>query len=100
MIDCGAEAITIEERTSMAKARKIVDDYKPGYVIGGNINAYNIIHNSTPEIITERVRKVVEEGTDMVMPGCDYWIKTPTAHIQAFVNAAIKYGTPPRWKRH
>jgi [methyl-Co(III) methanol-specific corrinoid protein]:coenzyme M methyltransferase len=99
MIDSGAEAITIEERTSMTEARRIADEHKPGYVIGGNINAYNVIHGSSIEVIRDRVKKVVEEGTDMVMPGCDYWLETPTEHIKAFVNAAIEYGTPPRWRR-
>jgi [methyl-Co(III) methanol-specific corrinoid protein]:coenzyme M methyltransferase len=98
MIDCGAEAITIEERTSMVEARRIADEHRPGYVIGGNINAYNVIHSSSVEVVRDRVKRVVEEGTDMVMPGCDYWLETPTEHIRAFVNAAIEYGTPPRWK--
>ncbi|MFX0195516.1 MAG: uroporphyrinogen decarboxylase family protein [Candidatus Hodarchaeota archaeon] len=99
MIDCGAEAIAIEERTSMTEARRIADEHSPGYVIGGNINSYNIIHGSPVEVIKDRVKKVIEEGTDMVMPGCDYWIETPTEHIRAFVNTAIEFGTPPRWKK-
>jgi uroporphyrinogen-III decarboxylase len=33
----------------------------------------------------------------MVAPGCDFWLETPTAHIKAFVNAAIEFGTPPPW---
>jgi uroporphyrinogen-III decarboxylase len=94
MIDCGAEAITIEERTSMVEAKKIAEEHNPGYIIGGNINAYNVIHGSPVEVIRQRVKKVVEEGTDMIMPGCDYWLETPTEHIKAFVEAAIEYGTP------
>ena len=99
MIDCGAEAITIEERTSMSEARKIADKHRPGYVIGGNIDPYNVIHGASIEVIRDRVKRVIEEGTDMVCPGCDYWLETPTEHIRAFVNAAIEYGTPPRWKK-
>lgn len=99
MIDCGAEAITIEEKTSMSEARKIADEHRPGYVIGGNIDPYNVIHGSSIEVIRDRVKRVIEEGTDMVCPGCDYWIETPTEHIRAFVNAAVEYGTPPRWKK-
>ena len=92
MIDCGAEAITIDQRTSMYEARKIVDEHKPGFVIGGNIDPYNVIHGSSIEVIKDRVKGVVEEGTDMVCPGCDYWIETPTENIKAFVNAAVEYG--------
>jgi [methyl-Co(III) methanol-specific corrinoid protein]:coenzyme M methyltransferase len=99
MIDCGANAITIEARTSMAEARKIADKNKPGYVIGGNIDPYNVIHSASVDVIRDRVKKVVKAGTDMVTPGCDYWLETPTEHLKAFINAAIEYGTPPRWKR-
>ncbi|UCC33913.1 MAG: hypothetical protein JSW53_02615 [Candidatus Bathyarchaeota archaeon] len=99
MIDCGAEAITIEEGTPMSEARKIADEHKPGYMIGGNIDPYNVIHGASIEIIKSRVKKVIEEGADMVCPGCDYWIETPTEHIKAFVDSAIEYGTPPRWKK-
>ena len=99
MIDCGAEAITIEQRTPMSEARKIADKHKAGYVIGGNIDPYNIIHGSSVDIVGNRVKKVIEDGVDMVCPGCDYWIETSTERIRAFVNTAIEYGTPPRWKK-
>jgi len=99
MIDCGAEAITIEARTPISQARRIADEHMPGYVIGGNIDPYNVIHSSSVEIIRDKVNKVVEDGVDMVCSGCDYWIETPTEHIKVFVNAAIEYGTPPRWKK-
>jgi len=99
MINCGAEAITIEERTSMLEARKIANKCKEGYVIGGNIDSYKFIHDSSTDVIRNRVKKVIAEGIDMVCPGCDYWIETSTEHIRAFVKAAIEYGTPPRWKR-
>ncbi len=100
MIDCGAEAITIEERTSMSEARKIADEYKAGYVIGGNIDPYKIIHGSSIDVIRNKVKGVIDDGADMVCPGCDYWIETPTEKIKAFVNAAIEYGTPPPKKEN
>jgi MtaA/CmuA family methyltransferase len=96
MIDCGAEAITIDERTLMSEARKIADEHKPGYVIGGNVDPYSVIHGSSPDAIRDRVRRVIEQGTDMVCPGCDYWMETPTAHIRAFVDAAAEYGKTAR----
>ncbi|MGD8505778.1 MAG: uroporphyrinogen decarboxylase family protein [Candidatus Bathyarchaeota archaeon] len=93
MIDCGAEAITMDEKTSMLEARKIADEHKPDYILGGNIDPYKVIHGSSVEVIRDRVKQVIDEGTDMVCPGCDYWIETPREHIKAFVSAAIEYGT-------
>jgi uroporphyrinogen-III decarboxylase len=92
MIECGAEAITIDERTPMKLAREIADRVKPGYPIGGNVNPYTIIHQGTIETIREAVKRSVDEGTDMVAPGCDFWLETSTEKIKAFVQAAEEFG--------
>jgi uroporphyrinogen-III decarboxylase len=51
------------------------------------------------ETIRDAVKRTIEEGVDMVAPGCDFWLQTPTEHIKAFVDATIKFGTPPPWVR-
>ncbi len=93
MIACGAEAITIDEKTSMKIARQIVDQIKPGYPIGGNINPFSTIYQGPSEIIKDAVKKAINEGTYMVAPGCDFWLETPTEHIRAFVQATKEFGT-------
>jgi len=95
MIECGAEAITIDEKTPMNEARALVNEVKPGFPIGGNISAI-MIHKGPVEAIRDAVKRAIEEGTDMVAPGCDFWLETPTEHVKAFVNATIEHGTPPR----
>lgn len=92
LIDCGAEAITIGETTSMKATKRIADKVKPGYPIGGNISAYNVIHGGPVERIRDHVRQVIEDGADMVTPGCDFWIETPTENVRAFVEAVEEYG--------
>jgi [methyl-Co(III) methanol-specific corrinoid protein]:coenzyme M methyltransferase len=93
MIECGAEAITIDERTPMKMAREIADRVRPGYPIGGNINPYTTIHQGSVETIRDAVRRAVNEGTDMVAPGCDFWLETSTEKIRAFVQAVVEFGT-------
>ncbi len=92
LVECGAEALTIDESTPMDKARDIVDKTKPSYPLGGNISAYGIIHQGSSEKIREMVKKAIEQGTDMPMPGCDFWLETPTENIKAFVKAVREYG--------
>jgi len=94
MIECGAEAITIDERTPMKLAREIADRVKPGYPIGGNINPYTIIHQGSTQGIRDAVKRVINEGTDMVSPGCDFWLETSTENVKAFVQAVTEFGTP------
>jgi len=92
LIECGAEAITIGETTSMSATKEIADNVKPGYPIGGNISAYNVIYGGPVERIREHVRQVIEDGADMVTPGCDFWIETPTKNVRAFVEAVEEFG--------
>jgi uroporphyrinogen-III decarboxylase len=55
-----------------------------------------VIHLGPIERINEFVRNDIENGVDMVAPGCDFWLETPTEHVKAFVDAVINYGkTPP-----
>jgi len=95
MMDCGAEAITVDEKTPMKAARALVDERRRGFPIGGNISAI-LIHKGPVELIKDAVRRAIEEGVDMVAPGCDFWLETPTEHIKSFVDATIEYGTLPK----
>lgn len=99
MIECGASGIAIDERTPINKAREIADKIEPKYLIIGNVPAYGVIHLGPIEKIKEFVKKNIEDGVDMVAPGCDFWLETPIHHIKAFVDAVIELGTPPSWKR-
>ncbi len=31
----------------------------------------------------------------MLAPGCDFWLKTPTEHVKAFVEAVKEFGKSP-----
>ena len=92
MMDCGAKAIAVDERTPIHGARRIVDGKKPGYPIIGNIPAYDVIHAGPVERIGEAVGSAIQDGVDMVAPGCDFWLETPTENIGAFVDAVVKHG--------
>ncbi len=96
MVECGASAIAVDERTPINQARDVVDKIKPKYPIIGNVPAYGVIHTGPAEKIGEFVRKDIEEGVDAVAPGCDFWLETPTEHIKAFVDAARAFGSPSK----
>ena len=92
MVECGANAITIGERTPVKKALEIIADFRSGYPLIGNISPYRIIHQGSDEQIREAVRKTIEDGVSMVAPGCDFWLETPTEHIRTLVEAANEFG--------
>jgi [methyl-Co(III) methanol-specific corrinoid protein]:coenzyme M methyltransferase len=92
MMDCGASAIAVDERTPIQGARNLVDAKEPGYPIIGNIPAYDVIHTGPVERIGEAVDGAITEGVDIVAPGCDFWLETPTDNIGVFVDAVVKHG--------
>ena len=93
MVECGANAIAVDERTSIKEAREEIDRIKPGYPLVGNVPSYGILHQGPVERICEAVKSCIEDGVDIVAPGCDLWLETPTDNIKAFVDACVKYGT-------
>jgi len=100
LIECDPDALTVEEATPMVKVREIADKLKgPWFPIGGNLSAFEVLFKGPTEKIRDRVKKVIDDGVDMVAPGCDLFIGTPAEHIKAFVDAVIEFGTPPPWKR-
>jgi [methyl-Co(III) methanol-specific corrinoid protein]:coenzyme M methyltransferase len=98
MVECGANAIAIDERTPIKKAREEIDRIQSGYPLIGNVPSYGVLHQGPIERIREAVKSCIEDGVDIVAPGCDFWLETPTENIKAFVDASFKYGTPPPWK--
>ena len=92
MVECGASAISIEERTPVIKAREIIDGMKRSCPILGNISPFRVIHTGPPDRIRDAVRRAIEEGVNMVAPGSDFWLETPTEHIKALVDATVRYG--------
>ncbi|MGC8816534.1 MAG: uroporphyrinogen decarboxylase family protein [Candidatus Hadarchaeum sp.] len=97
MVQCGASAIAVDERTPIAEARKAVERVRAGFPIIGNIPAYWVVHLGPVEKIRAAVKRVIDEGVDMVSPGCDFWLETPTEHISALVEATKEFGCPPPW---
>jgi [methyl-Co(III) methanol-specific corrinoid protein]:coenzyme M methyltransferase len=91
MMDCGTTAIAVDERTPIHGARSLVDAKIPGYPLIGNIPAYEVIHAGPGERIAGVVQSAIEDGVDMVAPGCDFWLETPTDNIRAFVDAVVKH---------
>ncbi|MHC1636236.1 MAG: uroporphyrinogen decarboxylase family protein [Candidatus Methanospirareceae archaeon] len=92
MVECGPDAIAVDERTPIPEARKKIDSVKKGFPLMGNVPSKSVIHDGTVEKIRQWVEKVIKDGVDIVAPGCDFWIETPIDKIKAFVDAANELG--------
>lgn len=92
MVECGASAIAVDETNPMRDVRSIVDRVKPGYPIIGNLSPKELLAEGTPEQISEAVKNIIQEGANLVAPGCDLVLETPTKNLCAMVEATRKYG--------
>ena len=93
MVESGAKAIAVDERTPIKEAKEKVGEVNPKAALLGNIPAHGVVHFGPVERIKEFVKKAIDDGVDMVAPGCDFWLETPTDHIKAFVDATIEFGS-------
>ncbi|MEM3563252.1 MAG: uroporphyrinogen decarboxylase family protein [Candidatus Jordarchaeaceae archaeon] len=92
MVECGATAIAVDETNPMRDVRSIVDKTKLGYPIIGNLSPKNHLAEGTPEQISEAVKNAIQDGVNLVAPGCDLILETPTQNLCTMVEATKKYG--------
>ncbi len=87
MADSGADALSIDDRTDLLKARQ--------FTIGktsllGNINPSSILLQGDEEKVREAVRRAIGEGIDIVAPGCAVPLGAPLSNLRAMVDEAHK----------
>jgi len=90
MAECGVNAISIDEKTPIQKAREDIKT-KHRFPIVGNVSSRRTIYPGPVAKIREAVREVMSQGVNMVAPGCDFWIETPTDNIKEFVKATAEF---------
>jgi len=95
MNDVGAEAVSVETKNDLVKSRETIG-VEP--LLFGNVDAYNILVNGTPEAVEEAVLKSLAGGVDAVWPACDIWPEAPVANLKAMVETTKKYGAS-NWAR-
>ena len=87
----GAHGLSIPEpqMIPVREARELVGDRVA--LVGGLDQLHTLIKKS-PEDVMEQAKTAIEEGIDVLAPGCGFGTKTPLANMRAMVDAAKKYG--------
>ena len=98
MKDCAevkAKMVVIDEKTDAVEARKSIDSAGTGVALAGNLPTMTVLkRKGNEEKIDAWVKMIIEEAhIDVVSPGCDFFVKTPGANIEAMIKATEKYGT-------
>jgi [methyl-Co(III) methanol-specific corrinoid protein]:coenzyme M methyltransferase len=89
MQECGAEAISVEQKNDVAATRAKLGEEA---VILGNIDAFNVLVKGTPAQVREAVRGAIKAGVSGVMPSCDVWPEASVENMRAMVEATIEFG--------
>lgn len=93
--EVGCNAISIETKNNMEKSREDIG-FEP--LVFGNVDAYNILVNGTPEDVEKATLAGIEASVDAVWPSCDIWPTAPIENLKAHVDAVKKYGSE-KWVR-
>jgi [methyl-Co(III) methanol-specific corrinoid protein]:coenzyme M methyltransferase len=89
MADCGADAISVDQKNQLAETRKKLGGE---VILLGNLDPYNILVTGTVEEIDSAVREIIGNDVNAVWPGCDIWPDVPKENMLALMDACYKYG--------
>lgn len=89
MAQCGADAISVEQKNHIAESRQKVGS---DVFIFGNVDTFKVMVGGKPEDVDNSVKQAIDEGVNAVWPGCDLWPTVPKANMEALIAATKKYG--------
>ena len=81
--ETGAEAISIDQTTDIAKAREALKDV----LLFGNIDPVQTLWQGDEVQVAEAVQRAKEAGVDAVWPGCDLVVQTPIHNLKRMPEA-------------
>ena len=85
---CGADAISVESKNDVAETRRKLG---PDAIILGDIDAYGVLVQGTPEDVDNAVKAAIDKGVSGIWPGCDIWPTAPRENMEALMAAHLFY---------
>lgn len=88
MATSGFDGISIEEKVNARYAKQVIG--KSACLIG-NISPVTTLLAKSPENVKQEAKMCIEDGIDILAPGCGIAPHTPLMNIRAFVEARDEY---------
>lgn len=97
MVESGCDMLSIDNKVDLVRTKELVGDKVP---ILGNIDPVEILILSNPEEVDKAVKQCIMDTYDspcgyILASGCDLNGDVPLENIDAFMEAARKYGKYP-----
>jgi [methyl-Co(III) methanol-specific corrinoid protein]:coenzyme M methyltransferase len=89
MNECGADAISVDQKNNMAESRKKLGD---DVLILGNFDPYGTLVTGELADVEPVIKKCIDDGADAVWPGCDIWPDAKKENVEAFARTVKEYG--------
>lgn len=89
LAETGAEALNVDQKTDLARARGALGDKM---LLFGNLDPVGLIAQGDALAIQSAVARAAEAGVDAIMPGCDLYLETPAENLRAVLQAAAERG--------
>ena len=90
MNECGADAISVDQKNTLAESRKKLGD---DVILLGNFDPFKILCQVEPDEVESVVKKCIDDGADSVWPGCDMWPEVKKENVEAWVRTCRTYGS-------
>jgi [methyl-Co(III) methanol-specific corrinoid protein]:coenzyme M methyltransferase len=88
MAESGFEGLSIEEKVDAGYAKQVIGDRA---CLIGNVSPVEVLLAGSPERVTAEAKKCVNDGVDILAPGCGLAPHTPLRNLEAFVHARDEY---------
>jgi MtaA/CmuA family methyltransferase len=89
LAECGAEAVSVDQQSDLAKAREALG---ASGLLFGNLDPIDTLANGDETSVRSAVRGAISASADAVWPGCDMWPPVPVANMNAMVDEARRWG--------
>ena len=89
MNDCGADALSVDQKNNVADSRKKLGD---SVLLLGNFDPFQTLVQMETDQVEPVIKKCIESGVDAVWPGCDLWPAVKKENVKAYVQAIREYG--------
>lgn len=88
MIETGINGISIDQKVDVKKAREIAEG-KTSVI--GNVDPVTVLLDGKPEDVTASCKKIIEDGINVLAPGCGLSPYTSIINMRAMVETAKEY---------
>jgi [methyl-Co(III) methanol-specific corrinoid protein]:coenzyme M methyltransferase len=85
LVECGANAINVDNRNDLARTRQIIG---PDAILMGNFDPVGVLSRGTLAAVRSTVVTIANAGANAIVPGCDLYPEVPDENMRALIEAS------------